>query len=93
MNPKEIYEEWTSGETNGLRPARVQAVRADLEDAIDMRIPRRVSEIEGWLSAMSRSGVITRRLAEATRAFEEGEEPDWSGHGDDDDDDEADDEE
>lgn len=65
MNAEELYTEWTSGEENGMRPKRVQAVRDDLEEATGLSVPRRVSEIEGWLAAMSRSGVITKKLRAA----------------------------
>lgn len=65
MNAKQLYDEWTSGEKNGMRPKRVQVVRDDLSEAIGMPIPRRISEIEGWLSTMTESGVITRKLRDA----------------------------
>lgn len=69
--PEELYDEWTDGETNGMRPKRVQQVRDDLADATGLSIPHRVTAIEGWLSTMRQSGVITRKLREAAEASTE----------------------
>ena len=65
MNAQELYDEWTSGETNGMRPARVQAIRGDLEAATGLNIPHRTENIEGWLQAMHESGTITKKLKQA----------------------------
>lgn len=62
----ELYDEWTDGAQNGMRPKRVQTLRDDLAEATGLAIPHRVSEIEGWLDAMSQSGVITRKLEKAS---------------------------
>lgn len=66
MNAQELYNEWQDGEKPGMRPKRVQAVRDDLERVTGLSVPYRVSEIEGWLSTMRQSGVITRKLKAAT---------------------------
>ena len=65
MTPEELYTEWTDGEQNGMRPKRVQTLREDLAEATGLVIPHRVPEIEGWLEAMTQSGVITRKLKAA----------------------------
>ena len=62
---QELYDEWQSGESTGMRPKRVQTLRDDLEEATELTIPHRVSEIEGWLETMRQSGVITRKLRAA----------------------------
>lgn len=65
MTPEELYAEWTSGEQNGMRPKRVQALRDDFAQITGLSVPYRVSELEGWLDAMKQSGVITRKLKQA----------------------------
>lgn len=75
MNADELHQEWTSGEQNGMRPKRVQAVRDDLAEATGMSIPRRVAEIEGWLETMRRSGVITKKLRSATEGSSDPSDP------------------
>lgn len=72
---KELYDEWTSGEQNGMRPKRVQALRDDFREVLDMAIPARVSQIEGWLDTMKSSGVITRKLKAAAEGSDEEAEP------------------
>lgn len=63
---QQLLDEWTSGETNGMRPARVQAVRDDLMEATGEYIPRRISEIEATLLDIpQRRGVVTRKLRAA----------------------------
>lgn len=71
MNAQELYDEWTEGEQNGMRPKRVQAVRDDLSDALGMSVPHRVSEIEHWLDKMKSSGVVTRKLQKAVEGSDE----------------------
>ena len=71
MNPEELYDEWTRGETNGMRPKRVQALRTEIREATGMPVPRRVSEIEGWLEAMQQSGTLTKKLRDAAAADRE----------------------
>ena len=63
--PEDLLEEWTSGETSGMRPHRVKQVRAELMRHTDMVIPRRIHEIEGMLSNPQWKGQITRKLREA----------------------------
>lgn len=66
MNAEELLTEWTEGEQNGMRAARVQAVRDDLMAATGEYIPRRISEIEAMiLDHPQRRGVITRQLRDA----------------------------
>lgn len=71
MNAEELYEEWTSGESNGMRPKRVQAVRDDLSAAIELPVPHRVPEIESWLNGMRSSGTITKKLKAAAEPSDE----------------------
>lgn len=71
MNDQELYDEWTSGEQNGMRPKRVQALRGDLSDALGMYVPHRVGEIEGWLDRMRQSGTITKKLRDAAEGSDE----------------------
>lgn len=59
-----LYDEWTSGETSGLRPQRVQELRMDIQEATGMPVPHRVHELEGWTERMK--GQVTRKLKEAT---------------------------
>lgn len=62
MNDEELYEEWREGET-GLRPARIQTLRDELQEATGMYVPRRTPEIESWLDRMQ--GTVTRKLKKA----------------------------
>ena len=71
MTPEDIYDEWTRGEQNGLRPKRVQALRTEIEEATGMVVPHRVSEIEGWLEAMRQSGTLTKKLRAAAEGSDE----------------------
>lgn len=64
MTPKELLEEWTSGEQSGMRPQRVQEVRNDLMEYTDLYFPRRISEIEPYVDRMK--GEVTKRLKAAT---------------------------
>lgn len=68
MKPKELHDEWSSGET-GMRPSRVQEVRDDLEDAIGIPVPRRLSEIENWLDTMQSQ--VTAKLGNSVKTDEE----------------------
>lgn len=65
---QDLLEEWTDGETTGVRPARVQALRDDLMEHTDLYVPRRVPEIENWLQQMK--GQVTRKLREAVGAYD-----------------------
>lgn len=71
MTPEELYDEWTSGESTGMRPKRIQKVREDLAEAIDMPVPRRISAIESWQEQMKSQ--ITRKLKQATGQYDETE--------------------
>lgn len=76
MNAQELYDEWTEGESNGMRPKRVQSIRDDLAEATGMSVPHSASEIEGWLEVMSSSGTITRKLRDAAREESDEDEVD-----------------
>lgn len=66
MNASELLSEWTDGDSSGMRPKRVQAVRDDLMEYTDEHIPRRLPEIEALiLNNPQKVGVITRKLREA----------------------------
>lgn len=67
----ELLEEWTSGESTGMRPQRVQAVRDDLQEVTGQFVPRRVSEIASFLDNDQWKGVITRKLREEVEGSEE----------------------
>lgn len=60
---EELLEEWESGDTNGMRPARIQRLREELQEITGQPIPRRVPAIESWLEAMKPQ--LTRKLREA----------------------------
>ena len=74
MTPEELYEEWTSGEQNGMRPQRVKHVRVAFEEATGMAVPTRIHEIEGWLETMQQSGVITKKLRAAAEGTDDDDE-------------------
>lgn len=50
MEPDALLDEWTTDEP-GVRPARVQQLRDDLQRHTDLSIPRRIPVIEEWLDA------------------------------------------
>lgn len=75
MNAQELYDEWTSGETSGVRPQRVKKLREDIRRHTGMYVPRRIPEIESWQPRMK--GQITKKLRIA--AEEEAEDDDESG--------------
>lgn len=66
MNAQELYEEYTSGESNGFRPKRAQRLRSDIQDATGLSVPHRMPELENWLETMQSSGVLTRKLKKAS---------------------------
>lgn len=72
MNAEELYEEWTGGETSGMRPKRIQAVRDDLMRETGITVPRRISDIESWKTRMR--GQVTKKLKEATGRYEQSDE-------------------
>lgn len=63
MTPEELLEEWTEGEP-GLRPARVQEVRDELEEYTGLSVPRRQSRLSVWVVAMVETDSVERRLKE-----------------------------
>ena len=63
MTPEELLEEWEEGEP-GLRPARVQEIREDLERHTGLSVPRRQSRIRIWVGAMVETSSVSRRLKE-----------------------------
>lgn len=69
MNAQELLNEWKSGESTGVRPERVKALRSDLRRYTDVPIPRSTSEIENWLPRMK--GQITKDLQEAVEIDED----------------------
>lgn len=71
MNAQDLYDEWTEGEQNGMRPARVQALREEFEEAMGSAVPRRIHEIEAWLEGMNQSGTITKKLRAAAEGDDE----------------------
>jgi len=72
MDAQELYEEWMSGESSGMRPRRIQRLRDDLRRHTDLYIPRRLPEIENWLDTMK--GQVTKSLRETAETDEsEGE--------------------
>jgi hypothetical protein len=71
MTPEELLDEWESGESNGLRPKRIQVLRDDIEEFTGMSVPRRVSQIEGWAKALQSQ--ITRKLRMAAGEYESDE--------------------
>lgn len=72
MNAQELLSEWTDGESSGMRPKRMQAVRDDLMEVTDEFVPRRIPEIEALiLNNPQKVGVITRKLREATEGSDE----------------------
>lgn len=69
MNAEDLHEEWTEGESTGLRPERIQQVRDELQEYADVWVPRRLSVIEGWLPDYKAQ--ITRGLKEAIGEYDE----------------------
>jgi hypothetical protein len=64
MTPEELLEEWTSGESTGMRPQRVQAVREELAEYTGQAIPRRIPDIAAFLDNPQWKGTITQKLRE-----------------------------
>lgn len=63
MDAEELRQEWESGESTGMRPARVQEVRADIYRVTGEPIPRSRVEIENWLE--KKKSHVTQLLREA----------------------------
>lgn len=61
MTPQELYEEWTDGESSGVRPMRLQRLRNDIIRHTDLVPPRHIADIEDWTSRYN--GEVTKRLA------------------------------
>ena len=72
MTPEELLEEWESGDSTGLRPARIQMLHNDLREHTGLPIPRARSEIESWQERMK--GEVTKRLRAAAGKYEEDSE-------------------
>lgn len=68
MTPEELLEEWTGGESSGMRPQRVQDVRDELMEYTGLTFPRRISELEAYTERMK--GQITRKLKDAAEEAE-----------------------
>lgn len=71
-NAQELLDEWEDGESTGVRPARVKQIRDDLRRVTGMYVPRRTTEIEGWLDSMK--GQVTRKLREAAEEEADGDD-------------------
>lgn len=69
MKLQDLLDEWEDGST-GLRPARVQKLREDIEEHTGMVVPRRIPEIENWMQTMK--GQVTRKLRAAASGEEDG---------------------
>lgn len=67
---QELYEEWTSGDENGMRAERVQVLRRDISEATGLSPPHRIGEIRPWLERLRSSGTLTRKLKEAAGEME-----------------------
>jgi hypothetical protein len=70
VDARDLLDEWEEGGT-GLRPARAQALRADLMEHTGMYMPHRRTELESYLTRMRSQ--ITRKLREAVEASEDAE--------------------
>jgi hypothetical protein len=70
MDADQLLEEWTSGEQSGMRAARVQTLRDDLEEATGHTIPRRIPMIKAHLDNPQWRGTITRKLRDAAEESE-----------------------
>ena len=66
MDAQELYDEWTEGESSGVRPARVQQLRAELREYTGLYVPRSRADIDNWLPRMK--GQITKKLRQASEA-------------------------
>lgn len=69
MKADELLAEWESGDSTGLRPARIQVLYDDLREHTGLPIPRARSEIESWQERMK--GEVTKRLREASGKYED----------------------
>lgn len=67
---QDLLQEWTSGESTGMRPQRVQALRDDLSEVTGQAIPRRIPNIEALLKHPQWKGTITQKLREAAEEAE-----------------------
>ena len=70
--PKELVEEWESGEP-GLRPARIQEVRPAIIEYTGLPVPRRHVQIEAWLEVVLESGMFVQRMKESPK-YPDGQE-------------------
>lgn len=69
MNAEELLEEWTAGESSGMRPQRIAQLRSELQNATGLPVPRRVQEIENWTDRMR--GQVTKKLKDAVNEDDE----------------------
>ena len=74
MKAQELYDEWTEGDTSGVRPARLQELRPRIREYTGLYVPRSRAEIDSWLPRMK--GQITKKLRQAAEAEREEEESD-----------------
>ena len=70
--PKELVEEWESGE-RGLRPARVKEVREAIIEYTGLPVPRRRVQIETWLDVVLEMEMFVERMKESPK-YPDGEE-------------------
>lgn len=68
MDPEQLREEIDSGD---MRMSRIQYLRDELQDLLDMRIPRNPSDIETWWQ--KNKSVVGRKVNEMIDSEEEEE--------------------
>jgi len=72
MNAQDLYDEWTEGESTGVRAQRVQVLRGDIQRHTGLAVPHRIPEIESWMPRMK--GQITKKLKQAVESDGDDEE-------------------
>lgn len=81
MNAQELYEEWTDGESPGIRPQRAKQVREELAEYTGYPIPRRLPAIEALIEGHKPQ--ISKRLREAAEETDDpADEPPEAVEGD-----------
>lgn len=63
MTPEELLNEWTNGDSSGLRPERLQRLREEVREATGRTPPRRISELEAWQERLKSQ--LTKEIREA----------------------------